>query len=116
VRPERHRRLPLLTWLRSAVAVLIMAGSLIYGLPLVGRGLLHLPDAVRRGDLLSALGVMLLVTLCAALFSVGAGLWSRSRSPRPGAGAAWQRAFQMSCVLAVGLMLLILTAGILPKL
>jgi hypothetical protein len=103
-------------WLRLTVAAGMMAGSLVYGLSLVGAALAHLPDAVRRGDLMAGLGVLLVATLAVALFSIGAALWSRARSTDPAAGAAWQRAFQVACGLAVGLMLLILATGVVPKL
>jgi hypothetical protein len=103
-------------WLRSAIAAILMAYSLAFGLTVVGRVLPHLPDTIRRGDLPSALGVLLVVTMCAALFSVGASLWIRSRSWRAATAAAWERVFQLACGLAVGLMLLILTVSIVTRL
>jgi hypothetical protein len=115
IRPGRGRLTPTLSWLQSIFAVLIMAGALAY-LRFVVRGVMYLPEALGRGEFLSALGVLLAATLWTALFSIGAGLWSRTRSPRPGAGAAWQRAFRVACGLAVGLMLLILAVSIVPKL
>ena len=107
---------PTFAWLRSAVAGLIMGASLALGLPAAGGDLLQLPDAIRRGDLASALGVALLVTMWAALFAVGAGLWCRGRSRRPATAARWQRVFHLACGLAVALMLLILAVAIVPRL
>jgi hypothetical protein len=103
-------------WLRSALAVLIMGGSFALGLLAAVGGLLQLPDAVRRGDLLSALGVALLVTMWAALFAVGAGLWCRGRAWRPATAARWQRVFHLVCGIGVALMLLILAVAIVPRL
>jgi hypothetical protein len=53
-------------WLRAAFALLMMAYSLAFGLIVGGRGLAHLPDTIRSGDLPSALGVVLVVSLCVA--------------------------------------------------
>jgi hypothetical protein len=64
----------------------------------------------------SGLGVTLMLTLSAALFAVGAGLWVRSRSARPRTVAVWQRTFTVTCGVAVALMLLILTVSIVPRL
>lgn len=107
---------PAFARVRSAVAVLIMGGSLALGLMAAGGGMVHLPDAVRRGDLLSALGVALLVTMWAALFAVGAGLWCRGRAWRPATAATWQRVFHLVCGLGVALMLLILAVAVVPRL
>ena len=93
----RERRVLVFTWLRLAFAVLLMGGALAYGLPAIVAGLAGLPDAIGRGDLVSGLGVTLMVTMWAALFSVGAGLWVRSRSARAtivpsGSVRSWSRA------------------------
>jgi hypothetical protein len=114
-RAERDQPLPAFKWLRLAFAVLMMVYSLVFGLTVAGRGLAHLPDTIRSGDLPSALGVVLVVLLNVALFSVGASLWIRCRSPHPAAVARWQRAFKVACGLSVGVMLLILTASIVAR-
>jgi uncharacterized membrane protein len=102
----------LFNWLGSASGVILMAYALVAGLEALGMGLVGLPDAIRRRALRDALGVVLMVTMCAALFSVGAGLWLQCRPSRPETIAAWRRAFRLACGIAVGLMLLVLTISI----
>jgi hypothetical protein len=117
LRPGHERDLPLraFKWLRSAIAVVIMAYAMAFGLATVGRGLVRLPDTIHRGDLPDALGVVLVATMCGALFSVGAGLWFQDRPSHSAATAAWRRMFRLTCGLAVGLMLLILTVSIVAR-
>lgn len=93
-----------------------MGYALAGGLEALRAGLVGLPHAFRRGGLRDALGVALMATMCAALFSVGAGLWLRCRPSHPGAIAASRRAFRLACGVAVGLMFLILTVSVVAKL
>lgn len=113
--PERDQPSLVFKWLRSAFAILMMAYSLAFGLIVAGRGLAHLPDTIRSGDLRSALGVLLVVLLYVALFSVGASLWIQCRSSHAEAAAMWRRVFRIASGLAVGVMLLILTASIVAR-
>ena len=116
MREPHDRPVRVVTWLKSAFAVALMAPAFAYGLSVIVGGFAHLPDAIRRGDVPSALGVMLLITMCLALFSIGAGLWTRTHSPQSASAAAWQRVFTVASMSAIGLMLLILTASIVPRL
>jgi hypothetical protein len=112
---DTNLRSRLFNWLGSGIAVLIMAYALAGGLQAVGGGLVALPDAIHRGALRDALGVVLMATMSVALFAVGAGLWLQCRSSRPETIAAWRRAFRLSCGVAVGLMLLILTVSVVAQ-
>jgi len=112
---DTNLRFRLFNWLGSATGVLIMTYALAAGLEALGEGLVGLPGAIRRGGLRDALGVALMATMCAALFSVGAGLWLRCRPSHPGTIAAWRRAFRLACGIAVGLMLLIVTISIVAQ-
>lgn len=79
-------------------------------------GLTNLSYVIQPGGLRNAVGIVLGVTMCAALFSVGAALWLQCRRSHAAAIAVWQRVFRLACGVAVGLMFLILAVTIVPLL